>query len=112
MGTNGTIMGVGSYLHSRNKAIQIVGAQPAEGSQIPGIRKWHEAYQPSIYRPNEVDCFEIISQTEAEDMARRLAAAEGIFVGISSAGAPCAAIRVSDRVEKDTIALTGIRRDV
>src|SRR3546814_18565465 len=78
-------MGVGSYLHSRNKAIQIVGAQPAEGSQIPGIRKWPEAYQPSIYRPNEVDCFELISQTEAEDMARRLAAEEGIFGGITSA---------------------------
>src|SRR3546814_5957483 len=104
MGTTGTIMGVGSYLHSRNKAIQIVGAQPAEGSQIPGIRKWPEAYQPSIYRPNEVDCFELISQTEADDMARRLASEKGNFGGISWAGALVAAMRVAARVENATIA--------
>ncbi|HEY9281649.1 MAG TPA: cysteine synthase CysM [Eoetvoesiella sp.] len=104
MGTTGTIMGVGSYLRSRNPAIQIVGAQPAEGSQIPGIRKWPEAYQPKIYDPSKVDQFELVSQAEAEDMARRLAAEEGIFGGISSAGALVAALRVASRVQNATIA--------
>ncbi|MDS1141956.1 cysteine synthase CysM [Pusillimonas sp. SM2304] len=103
MGTTGTIMGVGRYLRSRNKAVQIVGAQPAEGSQIPGIRKWPEAYQPKIYQPAEVDRFELISQTEAEVMARRLAAEEGIFGGISSAGALVAATRVAAQVTNATI---------
>lgn len=103
MGTTGTIMGVGAYLRSKNDAIQVVGAQPAEGSQIPGIRKWPEAYQPKIYHPAEVDAFELVSQTEAENMARRLAAEEGIFGGISSAGALVAAIRVAARVENATI---------
>ncbi len=103
MGTTGTIMGIGSYLHGRNKRIQVIGAQPAEGSQIPGIRKWPEAYQPSIYRPSEVDGFELIEQSEAEVMARRLAAEEGIFGGISSAGALVAALRVAQRVENATI---------
>src|SRR5690606_45356 len=84
MGTTGTIMGVGQYLRSKNQAVQIVGAQPAEGAQIPGIRKWPEAYQPKIYQPSQVDRFELITQPEAEDMARRLAAEEGIFGGISS----------------------------
>ena len=103
MGTTGTIMGVGQYLRSKNRNIQIVGAQPAEGSQIPGIRKWPEAYQPKIYQPSQVDSFELISQAEAEDMARRLAAEEGIFGGISSAGALVAAMRVAERVENATI---------
>ncbi|GAB2910192.1 cysteine synthase CysM [Paralcaligenes sp. KSB-10] len=104
MGTTGTIMGVASYLRSQNSKIQIVGAQPAEGSQIPGIRKWPEAYQPKIYQPSQVDVFELISQAEAENMARRLAAEEGIFGGISSAGALVAALRVAARVENSTIA--------
>jgi len=103
MGTTGTIMGVGSYLRSRNPAIQVVGAQPAEGSQIPGIRKWPEAYQPKIYHPEKVDTFELIEQSDAEAMARRLAAEEGIFGGISSAGALVAALRVAQRVENATI---------
>jgi len=103
MGTTGTIMGVASYLHSRNPSVRIVGAQPAEGSQIPGIRKWPEEYQPKIYQPEKVDEFELISQTEAEQMARRLAAEEGIFGGISSAGALVAAMRVAARVENATI---------
>ncbi|NYT57389.1 cysteine synthase CysM [Alcaligenaceae bacterium] len=103
MGTTGTIMGVGKYLRSQNSAIQIVGAQPAEGSQIPGIRKWPEAYQPSIYHPEQVDQFELISQTEAETMARRLAAEEGIFGGISSAGALVAATRIAAQVSNATI---------
>ena len=103
MGTTGTIMGVSEYLKSRNPTIQVVGAQPAEGSQIPGIRKWPEEYLPSIYDPSKVDSFESISQPEAEDMARRLAAEEGIFGGISSAGALVAALRVAQRVENATI---------
>lgn len=103
MGTTGTIMGVGSYLRSRNPAVQIVGAQPAEGSQIPGIRKWSEAYQPKIYQPSGVDQFELIGQAEAEEMARRLAAEEGIFGGISAAGALVAALRVAQHVENSTI---------
>ena len=103
MGTTGTIMGVGSYLRQRNPQIQVVGAQPAEGSQIPGIRKWPVEYQPKIYDPAKVDAFELISQAEAEEMARRLASEEGIFGGISSAGALVAALRVSARVENATI---------
>lgn len=103
MGTTGTIMGVGTYLRSRNPSIQVVGAQPAEGSQIPGIRKWPEAYQPKIYHPENVDAFELISQTQAEDMARRLAIEEGIFAGISSAGALVAALRVAERANNATI---------
>lgn len=104
MGTTGTIMGVGSYLRSQNAAIQVIGAQPAEGASIPGIRKWPEAYQPKIYHPEQVDAFEYIGQVEAEDMARRLAAEEGIFAGISSAGALVAALRVASRVQNATIA--------
>ncbi|WP_144639183.1 cysteine synthase CysM [Bordetella genomosp. 13] len=103
MGTTGTIMGVSAYLKSQNPAIQVVGAQPAEGSQIPGIRKWPEAYLPRIFDRSRVDAYESIQQTEAEDMARRLAAEEGIFGGISSAGALVAALRVAQRVENSTI---------
>ena len=93
MGTTGTIMGVSTYLKSRNAAIQVVGAQPAEGSQIPGIRKWPEAYLPKIFDRSRVDAYESIVQADAETMARRLAAEEGIFAGISSAGALVAAAR-------------------
>jgi len=103
MGTTGTIMGTGRYLRSRNPAIQIIGAQPEEGAQIPGIRKWPDAYLPKIYQPEEVDALEAISQPEAESMARRLACEEGIFGGISSAGALVAALRVAARVENATI---------
>jgi cysteine synthase B len=103
MGTTGTIMGVGSYLRTRNPSIQVVGAQPAEGSQIPGIRKWPEAYQPKIYHPEKVDKFELVTQAQAEEMARRLAVEEGIFGGISSAGALVAALRVAQRAENATI---------
>lgn len=104
MGTTGTIMGVGSYLRGQNSAIQVVGAQPAEGASIPGIRKWPQAYQPKIYHPEQIDQFEYIGQAEAEDMARRMAAQEGIFAGISSAGALVAALRVAARVQNATIA--------
>jgi cysteine synthase B len=103
MGTTGTIMGVSAYLKSQNPAIQVVGAQPAEGSQIPGIRKWPEAYQPKIFDGSRVDAYELIEQKDAEAMARRLAAEEGIFPGISSAGALIAALRVAERARDATI---------
>ena len=103
MGTTGTIMGVGSYLKSRNADIQVIGAQPAPGASIPGIRKWSEEYQPAIYNKAGVDQFELIGQQEAEDMARHLAASEGIFGGISSAGALVAALRTAERVTNATI---------
>lgn len=103
MGTTGTIMGVGRYLKSQNPQVQVVGAQPAEGAKIAGIRKWPEAYQPRIYNPQAVDHFELIGQDEAETMARRLAAEEGIFAGISSAGALVAALRVAERVSNATL---------
>ena len=103
MGTTGTIMGVSRYLKEKNPAIQIIGAQPEEGSQIPGIRKWPEEYLPRIYDKARVDTLEYVSQADAEDMARRMAAEEGIFCGISAAGALCIALRVAERVENATI---------
>jgi cysteine synthase B len=103
MGTTGTIMGVSRYLKEKNPAIQIVGAQPADGSQIPGIRKWPEPYLPKIYEPSRVDRIESVAQTEAETFARRLAAEEGIFCGISSGGACAIALRVAAEVEHATI---------
>jgi cysteine synthase B len=103
MGTTGTIMGVSQYLKEKNDAIQIVGAQPEEGSQIPGIRKWPEAYLPKIYDKARVDRIESVSQAASEQMARRLAAEEGIFCGISAAGACEIALRVSQTVENATI---------
>lgn len=103
MGTTGTIMGVSQYLKEQNRAIQIIGAQPEEGSQIPGIRKWPEAYLPKIYDKARVDQIESVSQAAAEQMARRLAAEEGIFCGISAAGACEIALRVSQTVENATI---------
>jgi cysteine synthase B len=104
MGTTGTITGVSRYLKSRNPAIRIVGAQPAEGSQIAGIRKWPEAYLPSIYDPSLVDQFEQIEQKDAENMARKLAAEEGICAGVSAAGALVAALRVAQTARNATIA--------
>ena len=103
MGTTGTIMGVSSYLKEQNPAITIVGAQPSEGSQIPGIRKWPEAYLPKIYDRSKVDQIESVSQAAAETMARRLAIQEGIFCGVSAAGACEIALRVSQTVENATI---------
>jgi S-sulfo-L-cysteine synthase (O-acetyl-L-serine-dependent) len=103
MGTTGTIMGAGRYLKEQNPAIQIIGCQPTEGSHIPGIRKWPEAYLPKIYDPKRVDRLEYVSQAEAEDMARRLAAEEGIFAGISSGGACAVALRVGREFEHATI---------
>jgi cysteine synthase B len=103
MGTTGTIMGVSQYLKEQNEAIQIIGAQPEEGSQIPGIRKWPEAYLPKIYDKARVDRIESVSQAASEQMARRMAAEEGIFCGISAAGACEIALRVSQTVENATI---------
>ncbi len=103
MGTTGTIMGVSRYLKERNPEVQIIGAEPSEGSQIPGIRKWPEAYLPKIYEKQRVDRLETVTQAEAEQMARRLAAEEGIFGGISAAGAFCVALRVAQTVENATI---------
>lgn len=103
MGTTGTIMGVSRYLKEMNSGIQIVGAQPEEGSQIPGIRKWPEAYLPKIYDKSRVDQIESVSQSSAELMARRLAVEEGIFCGISAAGACVVALRLAETVENATI---------
>jgi S-sulfo-L-cysteine synthase (O-acetyl-L-serine-dependent) len=103
MGTTGTIMGVSRYLKEQNPAVTIIGAQPAEGSQIPGIRKWPEAYLPRIYDRRRVDRIEQVSQGEAEAMTRRLASEEGIFCGISAGGACAVALRISREVEHATI---------
>ena len=103
MGTTGTIMGTSRFLKERNPAIQIIGAQPEEGAQIPGIRKWPEAYLPKIYSPTNVDRIEYVSQAEAEEFTRRLAREEGIFCGISSGGALAIAQRLSQQVENATI---------
>jgi S-sulfo-L-cysteine synthase (O-acetyl-L-serine-dependent) len=103
MGTTGTIMGVGRYLKERNPVIQIIGAQPAEGSQIPGIRKWPQAYLPRIYDPAGVDRLEFVTQADAEAMARRLAAEEGISCGPSAAGACLIALRLAAETEDATI---------
>jgi len=103
MGTTGTIMGVSRFLKEQNAAIQIVGAQPAEGSQIPGIRKWPEEYLPKIYEPARVDRIETVTQAEAENLARRMAAEEGIHAGISSGGALQIALRIGARVRGATI---------
>ena len=103
MGTTGTIMGVSQFLKEKNEAVRIIGAQPEDGSQIPGIRKWPEAYLPKIYDKARVDQIESVSQAASEQMARRLAAEEGIFCGISAAGACEIALRVSQTVENATI---------
>jgi S-sulfo-L-cysteine synthase (O-acetyl-L-serine-dependent) len=103
MGTTGTIMGVSRFLKEKNPEIRIIGAQPEEGSQIPGIRKWPEAYLPKIYDKSAVDQFEYVSQAAAEVMARRMAMEEGIFCGISAAGACEVALRISNSLENATI---------
>ncbi|MFM2346404.1 MAG: cysteine synthase CysM [Pseudomonadota bacterium] len=103
MGTTGTITGTSQYLKEMNPQVRIIGAQPSEGSRIPGIRKWPEAYLPKIYDPKQVDEMLLVSQADAEDMARRLAREEGLFAGISAAGACWAALQVSARVENATI---------
>lgn len=103
MGTTGTITGVARYLKEQNPGVKIIGAQPAEGSRIPGIRKWPEAYLPKIYEPALVDELVSVSQADAEDMARRMAAEEGLFAGISAAGACWVALQIARTVENATI---------
>jgi cysteine synthase B len=103
MGTTGTIMGVSRFMKEKKPSVQIIGCQPEEGSQIPGIRKWPEAYLPRIYDRARVDRLEYVGQVDAEDMARRLAAEEGIFAGISSGGAVAVALRVSREVQNAVI---------
>ena len=103
MGTTGTITGVSRYLKSVNAGIRIIGAQPQEGSRIPGIRKWQEAYLPKIYDSTNVDELVFVSQQDAEDMCRRLAREEGIFAGISAAGACWVALQIAKQVENATI---------
>ncbi|WP_432778508.1 cysteine synthase CysM [Burkholderia gladioli pv. alliicola] len=103
MGTTGTIMGTSLFLKEKSKRIEIVGAQPEEGSRIPGIRKWPEAYMPKIFDRSRVDRVENVSQAASEAMARKLAAVEGIFCGISSGGACEVAMRIARQVENATI---------
>lgn len=103
MGTTGTITGTSKFLKEKNPAIQVIGAQPSEGSRIPGIRKWPEAYMPKIYDPTHIDETIEVSQENAEDMVRRLAREDGLFAGISAAGACWAALEVAKRVENATI---------
>ncbi|WP_213361607.1 cysteine synthase CysM [Brachymonas denitrificans] len=103
MGTTGTITGVARYLKEQNPAIRIIGAQPADGSRIPGIRKWPQEYLPKIYTPELVDELMLVSQSDAEDMCRQLAREEGIFAGISAAGACWVAQQLAATVENATI---------
>ena len=103
MGTTGTIMGVSRYLKEQNPAVCIIGCQPEEGSQIPGIRKWPKAYLPKIFDRTQVDRVEPVAQGEAEEMTRRLAREEGIFAGISSGGSLVVALRLANELENATI---------
>jgi cysteine synthase B len=103
MGTTGTIMGCSKFLKGKNPKIEIIGCQPQEGSQIPGIRKWPEAYLPKIYDKRRVDRIEYVSQAEAEEMTRRLAREEGIFAGISSGGAMHVALRIAKELKNAVI---------
>ena len=103
MGTTGTITGVSRFLKEKNPKVQIIGAQPSEGSRIPGIRKWPEEYLPKIYDPQAVDELVLVDQLDAEDMARELARREGIFGGISSGGAAWVAQQIAAREQNATI---------
>jgi cysteine synthase B len=103
MGTTGTITGVSRFLKEKNPQVRIIGAQPTEGSRIPGIRKWPEEYMPKIYDPKAVDELVLVKQVDAEEVTRRLAREEGIFAGISAAGACWVALQIAARVENATI---------
>ena len=103
MGTTGTITGVSRYLKEKNPAIRIIGAQPSEGSRIPGIRKWPQEYLPKIYDPSRIDELVLVSQLDAEDMCRRMAREEGIFAGISAAGACWVAQEIAKTVNDAVI---------
>jgi cysteine synthase B len=104
MGTTGTITGVSRFLKEKNPAIRIIGAQPSEGSRIPGIRKWPQEYLPKIYDASHVDELVYVSQDDAEEMCRRMAREEGIFAGISAAGACWVAMQIAQQVENATVA--------
>jgi len=103
MGTTGTITGVSRFLKSQNSAVRIVGAQPSDGSRIPGIRKWPQAYLPKIYDASNVDELVLVTQADAEDMARRLAREEGLFCGPSAAGACWVALQLARTLENATL---------
>ncbi|WP_298831413.1 cysteine synthase CysM [uncultured Piscinibacter sp.] len=103
MGTTGSITGTSRYLKERNPAVRVIGAQPSEGSRIPGIRKWPQEYLPKIYDPSWVDETVLVSQADAEEMARRLAREEGLFAGISAAGACSVALQIAAQVQNATI---------
>ena len=103
MGTTGTITGVSRFMKEKNPTVRIVGAQPAEGSRIPGIRKWPEAYLPKIYDPKAVDDLVLVSQADAEEIARRMAREEGLFAGISAAGACWVALQICAQVREAVI---------
>ena len=103
MGTTGTIMGVSRYLKEQNEKIQIIGAQPAEGAKIPGIRKWPEAYMPKIFDRSKVDQIFEVTETEAKNMARQLAKEEGIFSGMSSGGSVATALKVIAGLDKGVV---------
>ncbi len=103
MGTTGTIMGVSRYLKEKNPAVQIIGVQPADGSNVPGIRKWPEAYLPKIFERPRIDRIIEVTQMESEEMTRRMAREEGIFAGISSGGGLAAAIRIGKETENAVV---------
>ncbi|MFT5253582.1 MAG: cysteine synthase B [Flavobacteriales bacterium] len=103
MGTTGTIMGTSTYLKEKNSAIQIVGAQPSDGSQIPGIRKWPQEYLPKIFNASKVDRIVEVSEAEARAMTKRLALEEGIFAGMSSGGSVATAVKIAEEMESGVI---------
>jgi cysteine synthase B len=103
MGTTGSITGTSRFLKEKNADVRVIGCQPAEGSRIPGIRKWPQEYLPKIYDPSWVDEMVYVSQADAEDMARRLAREEGLFAGISAAGACWVALQLAQKLENATI---------
>lgn len=103
MGTTGTIIGTSTYLKEKNKVIQIIGVQPSDGSQIPGIRKWPQEYLPKIFDASKVDTIMEVSEQEAREMTKRLAKEEGVFAGMSSGGAVAAAVKLAEQIESGVI---------